>query len=193
MSNQAIFSLESRQKGSFDPNFFHEFVWYGKAFTFGNVKLTYLEGPRVKTKLTCQENAIFLKKWLPWFSSKIMPNPAIGSLEDYPEADFCLKINIWILVCNMFPHVPKHKTSWFWASETICIITTAGTGDFFKFLWHMNFFMISWKYACFPCYFWEDHKLSLSVSVENHSYIHFLASNEAKLIACDSRKLTRVL
>ena len=42
----------------------------------------------------------------------------------------------------------------------------------------MDFFMISWKYACFPYYFWEDKNLRLSVSVENHSYIHFLASNK---------------
>ena len=32
------------------------------AFTFGNVKPKYLEGRRVKMKLTRQENAIFLKK-----------------------------------------------------------------------------------------------------------------------------------
>ena len=93
----------------------------------------------------------------------------------------------------MFSHVPKHKTSWFWASETIRINTTSENWDFFKFLSHMDFFMISWKYACFPYYFWEDKNLRLSVSVENHSYIHFLASNKLKLPTCHSRKLIRAL
>ena len=109
------------------------------------------------------------------------------------ESTFCLKIEFWIFVPYMFPHVPNHKTSCFWASETIGINTTSETWDFFKFLWHMDFFMISWKYACFPYYFQQDQNLSLSLSVENLSYHHFLASNKSKLPTCHSRKLIRSL
>ena len=39
----------------------------------------------------------------------------------------------------------------------------------------------------------EDKNLHLSVSVENHSYIHFLASNKLKLPTCHSRKLIKAL
>ena len=61
------------------------------------------------------------------------------------------------------------------------------------FVWHMHFFMISWKYACFPYYFWKNKNLRLSVRVENDRYIHFLASNKSKLPSCHSRKLIRAL
>ena len=193
MVNTAIFSLEGLEKASFPPKFFHKFVWYAQAFTFGNVKLTYLEGRRVKTTLTRQKNAIFLKKCPPCISSQSKPSHAVLSLKVDSESNFCPKIEFWILVRCMFPHVPKHKTSWFWASETIGTNRTSKKWNFFKFLWLMDFFMISWKYACFPCYFWEDQNLSLSVSVENYSYIHFLASNKSKLLTCYSRELIRAL
>ena len=132
----------------------------------------------------------FLEKCPSWFSRKFKPNQATCSLESLQssESTFCLKIEFWIFVPYMFPHVPKHKTSFLWASETIGINTTSETWDFFKFLWHMDFFMISWKYACFPYYFQQGQNLSLSVSVENHSSIHFLESNKSKLSTCNPRK-----
>ena len=119
--------------------------------------------------------------------------PSQWYLRRLSEGNFCMKIKFWIFVHYMFPHVPRHKTTWLWASETIRINTTSGNWDFFKFLWHMDFFMISWKYACFPYYFWKNKNLRLSVRVENHPYIHFLASNKSKLPTCGSRKVIRAL
>ena len=59
-------------------------------------------------------------------------------------------INIFQYV---FLHVVKHKTNWFWAFYMNGSNTRSGRWNFFKFLLHMNFFMISWNYAYFPSYF----------------------------------------